>query len=665
LRRFLLFLLLLPAGVSSYAETPERVVIQSGHTGAITKLIVTPDGKSLVSIGEDGTLRVWNKTSHTATQRIQVGPLPIVDLALHPTLPRAAVVESDGISIHRLSVWDWSENRRVFSRDLEALPLYLAFSPGGSFLAYSVADWQSMAVLDSRTGSRPSYLRNGFGIVSAFKVSSSEQRILAYLSSGSIQYRDLRSGSLVQEYKTLANIEQSRFMSSNKYMIGKWEDSLVAIDLLSGVDVASIRLENLMSFSIDEDTGAIICVIGPDAEENSESIQALTFTGSNFRSRYTRYAPPDGYSSNLIEASKTLYGGTHAGSIYYQTSLSSVQRLFAQNRLLPVDDFDASESLVISTAKTIVTLYADLLFGTESSTSDVVLTHTQPNPLNSPVSVHSFGNGSFALQDTGGFRSQYQLFSPVEGAIGLPNDRYSAPIISLDTKAQRILTVDAAGNIQIYNLLDSVFDFETHVFGVQEAVFVQGNSIVAAGRRSQEYRTSKLLIDTSTGETVPFNDTSLETYLLTYEPLSHTLYTLSLEATSTSRRTVLTSYSGTTFETEEVLFSIPGSYLDSSMHVSRGTLFLTTGGVNRALYPGSTRLMPVDGNENIPVKVEVIDKWLIGLNRDYSFTIWERATGKLVVNFYLFDDEEWVAITSSGKIAASAVNTSSYVRQFP
>ena len=663
MRRFFAGLILTLTAVFCYGETDGSLVIQSGHTDAVTRIAITPDEESLVSISKDGTLRVWDLSSHALTYRAQISRLPVVELVVHPTLPRAAVIESNGISIHRLSVWDWDENRRVFSRDLETLPLYLSFSPGGSFLAYSVADWQSMTILDARTGGLPSYLRSGFGIVSAFRISSSEQRIAVYLPSGSIQYRDLRTGSLVQEYRTLSNVDQPAFISNNRYMIGKWEDSLVAIDMLSGVDTASVRLPNLTSFTVDEDEGTILCSLEPGEEDDTSSIQALTFSGGNFRSRYSRYIPPDEVSSNFIEFSKVMYTGTRSGAIYYQTSFGTTSRLFSKNRLLPVVDFDASDSLIISAAETIVTLYSDLLFGANSSLSDVVYTHSQPNPLSGPALVHRLDSERYVLQDAGGNRGQYQLFSPVEGAIGLPNDLYAAPIVSLDTKAQRILTVDADGTIQVFNLLDSMFEFETEVFGIHEAVFVQGNSIVAAGRRSQALRTSKLLIDTSTGETVPFNDTSIETYLLAYEPLSHALFTLSLEGSSTNPRTVLTKYTGMTLEREQVLFTIPGSYPDSSMHVSRGTLFLTTGGVNRALYPGSSRFIPVDGNNNIPVKVEVIENWLLSLNRDFSLSVWERATGKLLINFYLFDDLNWVAVTTSGKIATSAKSAGSYIKE--
>ena len=659
---FLAFLLLVT--VSLLSADSLRIVPQTGHIDAISSMAIhTLDG-ALVTASHDGSLRVWETNTRRLQYKMQVSALPLVDMVLHPDKPRAAVIESDGISIHRLSIWDWAEHKRIFSRELPAMPNYLAFSPAGTYIAYSVADWQSMTVINADSGVRLPYIRNGFGIVSAFRISSSEERIVIYLPSGSIQYRNLRSGTLMQEFPTIADIVAPAFVLSNRYMLGKWEDNLIAVDLLSGDDVGSVRVPNLVSFTANEETGDVLCLVESGTEPGTQEYLSYSFSGTTFRSRYNRYKPPADITANDA-SSRTVFAGTENGDIYYQTTYSSSPRPFSTSRLAAVHDFDSSSGLILTTPDSIITMYADYLYGSSAvPATNPLLSHTQPNPLDTVAKITSVGDGIYVLQDDSEETGRYWLFSPVEGAIGFPNDRYEAPILATSIKDRRILTVDKNGTIQIYSLFRDDFEFETRLFGLKTAIFTDGDNIVAGGRRSQSLRTSKLLVDTSTGESVPFNDDSQETFQLAYEPLSHSLYSLSMEGSATDPKTVLTEHSGPIFENSKTLYSMAGKHADATMSVGRGTLFFSGAGVNRALYAGTGRFTPVDGNDNIPVKVEVIDDWFLALNRDSSLSVWHRASGIHALDFYLFEDLEWVAVTASGEIFSSASRTDAYVREY-
>jgi hypothetical protein len=46
---------------------------------------------------------------------LQVSHLPIRALAVNPEAPEVAVIESDGLSVFRLSVWNWQNQSPVFS----------------------------------------------------------------------------------------------------------------------------------------------------------------------------------------------------------------------------------------------------------------------------------------------------------------------------------------------------------------------------------------------------------------------------------------------------------------------------------------------------------------------------------------------------------------------
>jgi eukaryotic-like serine/threonine-protein kinase len=65
------------------------------HSGPVTALAMAPDGKTLASVGEDGTLRLWDVASGTARTR-QVGPDEVTSVAYAPDGRQLATGSADG-----------------------------------------------------------------------------------------------------------------------------------------------------------------------------------------------------------------------------------------------------------------------------------------------------------------------------------------------------------------------------------------------------------------------------------------------------------------------------------------------------------------------------------------------------------------------------------------
>ena len=645
----------------------ERFVVQSGHTDTVTELAFTTDKLLLASISMDGTLRIWNQGSRKLLHRIQVSSLPLVRLILHPTKPQAAIIESDGLTTYKLSVWDWELNRRLFVRELEELPLYIDYSPKGTYIAYSVADWQSVTILSSRTGIKLPYLSSGFGIVGSFRISGSEERILTYLPSGSIQYRSLRSGNLVQEYPTLSDLTSTYFTLSNRYMVGLKDESAIAIDLLSGEEVDSVEVPGVAHLSVDEVSGDTLChVLDPGSETGTDKIVLYVFTSRGFISRYSMYRAPEDLTTNLTLRNGALFSGGLNGTIYHQQRYSNIPRVFSENRLMPLYDIVPSSSVILASESKIITIYSEFLFNRSpnfGSSASGLITHFQENPLNAPTIVYPLINNLYALQDASHEQGRYMLFSPIEGEIKLEDEAYEDPIESMDARYPYVLTVDAMGILKIFNVFSDQFEFSYSTFGLETAIFTHEDNVVAGGRRSQSLRTSRYQINTTTGETVPFSDDSLVTFGLAFEPMSQILYSLSIEGTSSAPRTVLTAHTGPVFENSAILYSLEGEHRSATMAVQRGVLFFSINGQNRALFPGSRRFLELGDNNNIPKTVDVMDHWFISLNRDSSITIWNRSTGRRTLDFYLFNDQEWTIITADGEILSSG-RWGDYVAKF-
>ncbi len=119
-----------------------------GHSGPVTGLAVTNDGKFLVTSGDDKTVRVWDVTSGK----------PLRSFQGHMTKATAVAVRGDGRQVASASddgavrVWDLNttDEHRAFTDSKESL-WAVAISPNGKLVASAGAD-KKVRVYEVETG---------------------------------------------------------------------------------------------------------------------------------------------------------------------------------------------------------------------------------------------------------------------------------------------------------------------------------------------------------------------------------------------------------------------------------------------------------------------------------------------------------------------------------
>jgi WD40 repeat protein len=126
-----------------------------GHTGTINGLRFTPDGARLVSVGADGTVRIWR--IKLAAEKV------VVDGGQDARGPRFAKVSLDGKSLLALSgatlkLWDLNTHKLLIERyyDRTLQPRATGFMPGNDRVYVYVSRLgpvrADIRVLDVRTG---------------------------------------------------------------------------------------------------------------------------------------------------------------------------------------------------------------------------------------------------------------------------------------------------------------------------------------------------------------------------------------------------------------------------------------------------------------------------------------------------------------------------------
>ena len=206
------------------ASTPELVIDSGGHKAAIDDVMFTPDGKRLISVSNDKTIRIWDveRGELLRTLRGQMGEG-------HEGKLYAGALSPDG---NLLAVGGWFSGNFIRLMDLHApqdaplrlfkghtnVVLSLAFSPDGKRLLSGSGD-HTARLWDVQTGETIRVLAGHRDQIYAVGVSAPGENGEIRLVTGSHDHT-LRlwdgAGNLIQTKAT--DINQTRKISNRKVL---------------------------------------------------------------------------------------------------------------------------------------------------------------------------------------------------------------------------------------------------------------------------------------------------------------------------------------------------------------------------------------------------------------------------------------------------------------
>ena len=252
------------------------IQIDTGHQAAIVVLEYDESRDLIFSASKDGTVKIWNSGSGKLLHSLLGSHLAIRRMAYHPTLPQIATLEVFGPDSSRISVWDWQKKRQLYSINLEEVPLYITYSPKGTYLIFCRADWKSLSINRAKDGKNLALMQKGFGIVSYLALSQSEKNIMTYQPSGRIVYRDLQTEKEIKTVDTLANLSKIRIFKNRRYLIAQSRADIVVVDLLEGRTVASSDLPGIISIAVTPSGNRLFCL---SKTEGKMQLTRWYFTG--------------------------------------------------------------------------------------------------------------------------------------------------------------------------------------------------------------------------------------------------------------------------------------------------------------------------------------------------------------------------------------------------
>ncbi|MBN2351843.1 MAG: WD40 repeat domain-containing protein [Spirochaetales bacterium] len=632
-----------------FAFAQPSYLVQTGHCGPVNSLAFHPTVHALVTAGEDGMVKVWETGRFTILFARRTAPRAVSLLAVHPVTSRfAAAFESDGK--YKVSVWDWTDNRELYSVDLPQKPLFVDFSPRGTYLAVCVEAWNSLKLFNAEKGNPIDFPASGSGIISYATFSSRETTIMTYQPSGKITYYELSSAKKIGELKSRGGLVPVALMNNKRSLVCMNLEGFVFLDAVSGKQSATADIPGLIISGSDQQ-GATIASL-TRVPGGRETITVFSAVENAAKELYSTVLTGDSPVTALVAAGETdVYAGTRAGEIF--RIMQSGARRVVKNALLPVSDLAlCGDKLVLAAPDRLLVLKSDF-FAPDVSAPTVpsgieFATFTQPFAGNRVGLAFHQKNGLFIWR-LGGDQGALNLLNAHTFSLMKETAVFSSALRSLSIGDSYYLSIEQSGVCKVNGLNDPNVAFEYQTAGLNNAVFIPPGKLVLGRSNLSSYESSLAIVAGRTGETTYPPEPDIMVYDLAYDDRKKNLYYAGIEKIRDTAATVVKVRSQDLMAYPTAISAKPGRFLfaDLACDSDRGLLYFSIEDSSVSVWDGSSVLKFEDGEQKVR-KIVPSGNTVYALNDDASITAWNASSRLLRFILYVFGNGAWLLITRNG-----------------
>jgi hypothetical protein len=651
-----------------------RDAIPGPHRGSANSLQY--DGQRFLSAGEDGFVEIWNEDQ--AALRFQISALPLSALVIRPGKTQIACVETDDLGQYRISVWDYTTLKNLFTLRFRDPVRNLAYSAGGSYLIISRSGATGLVLADSDTGElvlEPRNYPDEFpSSVSFAAMGRTERVLLTYSPSGALSYWELRTGaeprlvpSLDNYSRPLSfavppNLESPLLFGNNRFFAGLNREGLVILRADTGVEL--LRDASLSRGKLAGLGGELYCLAG---DSGGGGIHRFRMNSGD-RLEGRDYFPLPGdmgvhallpVPARIRNAPTRLVLGTEGGELFTadpRLPLSAAKKLRtgAQTRIPEIAA--GTESIAFLTGdKRLGYLPLDFfeLKNGDTLSLEPSGAHTRISPAGlspSPPEEEGGGPDRFLFWQDGSPLPAPELRSR-ERSSALPGlgagPRF--PLRSVSTLEDRGLFLDTGGNLTVLSLEGGERIYAESFIGATDAAFIDRNSVVLG--RSAPYSlgitTPFLKVDIQPGETVPIPYPA-SVGIQVYRGASGGVYGVTVESGEGGLRTSIIRLE-TQGEPSSRLLHYEGEDTRFSLSEADGFLASTIGGDGAGIY-APWGLIPVERGPGLPRLMSDGDLYFVILDAEGCVSWHDPRTGKILAVFRLYEDHWTLASARAAPI---------------
>jgi len=594
-------------------NTNTRARITHQFEGGVTAIADSSITRSFFAAGKDGFItRFSYRTMKPETW--QVSTIPIKRIAVHPKKTFIAVYETDGFSIHTISLWDWQTKKQLYAKRFTSSVVSLSWSAQGTYLFIGTASTEGITILDASGKIKKVYPRPP-GIVLLAATGPSEKSIVTYGETGRLVYADIAKKSILTQYETEDRLESPELIKNYTQIIGYKSGNVVVVKAASGEVLENYPARSALFAGKITDSLPVWIEKG-DARRTWHLCQ-----GDKKSPAFTLPHPAVITAARHVDA--TVVIGTDDGRLYRLKQNSDATISLTELNI----DTSIQVSDICTKDSKIYMLSGSTLYAAASPMDD-------PEPVIQSVSGERctvYGNGFLFWSAEKNAPLYYAEEGQTPTILYRPRERLNSVSVYKDT----IAAVQAFSGLVLLDGKSGKQLFTYQAAGLQDAVQVDDTFVLITKSTGGIIRQPLLLIDIRTGETIPLNmEGDIAFSAQANNKVKNTFSCFRLKTEKTTQTDLMTMKIDTTHPARSS-FTAALSYGDENLQASLyddGYAVLTNLGKNQLSYYDKKRrvIRQLPRDYALSRKALMTDTYIVSVNYDGSLSWLNRRTMQLL-----------------------------------
>ena len=599
------------------ANLPEQDKFRSAKvvhkfSGGVTEIMNSGALPIFFAAGKDGFVTRYSYPKFEP-DTWQLSSMPIQKIAVHPKGQLVAVYETNGFSIHQVSLWDWAKKKTLFSKRLSDSVVSLSWSANGTYLFVGNRSTDGITVLDSK-GIVQNIYQEAPGIVFLAATASTERSIVTYGESGRLVYTDIAKKKKLKEFRTENKLENPNLIKNFTRIIGYKDNNVYVIDAVTGETVS--KHQALFASKIQD---SVPIWIERTRRKNEWCIRQGDASSSGF------YVPGNSKITAARHIKNHMVIGTQDGSIY----MIGLNEDSSVNLEKPLTYSDSKIDDITSDGNILYILKDGKIYVQNSP-------EEKPVPIIEDLKTNKFtfyNNGFLLWSDIkkGMPISHYSLDTKSLKKIIIPKET----VISVSVYKNLFLYVESFNGVTLVNFDNGKKEFVYNAPGIQNAVQVDDNTMLIAKSAIGRSQSPVFIINTLTEETSPIPMEGNLAFALEQNASRPNSLACFLVATSPSPKTELLHISlnrkNTIDSTFKPILSYKEESVDAFLEISGNDILTNLGNSSLVHYNTSSKqARRLSRSYGFPKEAVILKKYFISLNFGDTLSWYERKTGAIL-----------------------------------